>query len=226
MKAIFSDDNSTESENSFSENRIKLPRNSKLNEILSKIDYNRGIWVSSKNVTKKGPEIFLKHLNRCTSYYPKEKNHTFTDVLYIPEVGYSLIHFLSKKMASQFFHQKQGMNWIDLPSDDEDLDISFSDSDDELIDKSQAYEIFPFVEYNENEEKLSNLESDEIKAVKIFKACRCKIIKISNEKKIINLINKYLKKIKGKNKYYYYFLFKDTENAENYFRYVDFNYPL
>ena len=59
--------------------------------------FENGYWLEAKNVTKNGPKTFIKQLNKCTSYHQNKRNHTFTHVVYIPELGYSLINFLNEK---------------------------------------------------------------------------------------------------------------------------------
>ena len=232
----FTDENSTSSaSSSHSKTSKHSTENSKLNQLLFKLNLFIGYWVISKNVTKKGPDIFIRDLNRCTSYYPKERNHTFTDVFYIPEAGFCIIHFLSKKFAAQYFSQRQGVNWLgqtEDSEDDDDLELIEDDSDSEKENErgyhveSPNYEIYQFEGNHENGENFCYSDDKGEEASGILLPCEIKKVKITEQKKILKLIQKNLKKIKTGQKVYYYILFKDTENAENFFSHVDFNYPL
>ena len=132
----------------------------------SKNFFQNGYWIEAKNVTKNGPETFIKQLNKCTSYHQNERNHTFTHVLYIPYLGYSLINFLNEKMASQFIYEKQGVNWLDQTD---------SDSDEES-------------EENENEKTEETDDENETnydkKIVEMKKFEQCEMIKKKKMKKV------------------------------------------
>ena len=123
-----SDNFSTSSESLFLSGK-KVKNDNKLLKIIQKfkINFADGSWAEARNVTKKGANIFIKQLNSCTSYHKREKNHTFTFAIDIPEAGYSIIKFLNPKMVSQFIYEKQGVNWqnqndIDSESDSEEAE--------------------------------------------------------------------------------------------------------
>lgn len=197
----FSDNNSTSSENSAHSKKTNyFIQNSKLNKILYNINFETGYWVQSENVTKKGPEIFIKDLNRCTSYYPKKKNHTFTDVFYIQDSGYSLIHFLNEKLASQFFSEKEGVNWLGQIEDEEDddvLELIMDDSDNDKEseirenDESLNYEFYRFELNDKDGENFCYAKNEEEKILGGFIPCRNKKAKITSPKKIFFKIFKW-----------------------------------
>ena len=228
---------STSSENStLSDKKAKI-ENKLLKIILNTImNFSNGYWVHAKYVTKKGPKIFIKQLNSCTSYHKSEKNHTFTNVIYIPEAGCAIIKFLNSKMASQFFYERQGVNWqnqtdSDSESDSEENEGCQNFKNCQNRQKTEDFQMFEEFEENDGEEESEegeeSQENDDEKNENEnaeLGFCTCEIEKIElDQNKLIRLLKKNLKKIKSKKKYYYFFLFKDTENAENYFRDVYFN---
>ena len=104
----------------------------------TKKDFENGYWLQADNIIKNEPELFIKELNRCTSYHPEEKNHTFTHVLYIPSLGYTLINFLNKKCASQFIYEKQGVYWANgAIKDEEELDSEEDEENEETEDGNE-----------------------------------------------------------------------------------------
>lgn len=199
-----------------------------------KINFADGYWIQAKNVTKNGAKIFIKQLNSCTSYHKRESNHTFTFIVYIPEAGYSIINFLNLKMASQFIYERQGVNWQNQTDSDSD---SHSESDSEEgedcnnfqnFKMGQKSDDFIFEEFEESDVDVDEKENQENEDVKKrndelgFLGCEIKKIELDQEK-FLGLLKKNLNKIKSRKKYCYFFLFKDTENAENYFKNVYFN---
>lgn len=192
--------------------------------IISKTKYSfeNGYWLEVKNVTKKGPENFIRQLNRYNSYHRKEKNRTFTHALYIPTLGYSLINFLNKKLSDQFYYEAQGVNLLQSDTESE------SDSDDNSEDTYDGTEVNydeKTMEYNKykeideegplNEEKLEintdnfpcEISKKDIDIIQFFAIIRQKLQNIDISKR-----------------QYYIFLFYDTENAENYFSSVEYSH--
>ena len=197
------------------------------------IHFTEGYWVQAKNVTKKGSRIFIKQLNSCTSYHKKEKNHTFTNVLYIPEAGYSMIQFLNPKLASQFIYERQGVNWLDQTDSDSNSDSEEHEDcqnfkNNQSGQQSEDFKIFEEFEESDGEEELEkeiqeNEEEDKKKENTAPGFCGCKIEKIElDQDKFVGFLKKNLNKIKSRKKLYYFYAFKDTENAENYFNEVLF----
>ena len=239
MEEKSSDNFSTSSETSTISGK-KLRKEKKLLKVILKLKNNfaDGCWIEAKNVTKKGPSIFIKQLNSCTSYRKREKNHTFTFVLYIPEAGYALINFLNPKMASQFIYERQGVIWQNQTDSESDSESESEESEEsencqKISQNGQKSENFQnFEEFEESDvdeefdEKEENQEDEDEKKEKPepnFLACVIRKIELDQEK-LLGLLKKNLKKIKSRKKKYYLFLFKDTENAENYFKDVCFNF--
>ena len=234
-----SDNFSTSSESSTISGK-KIKKEKKLLKVILKLKSNfaDGYWIEAKNVTKKGPKIFIKQLNSCTSYRKREKNHTFTFVLYIPEAGYALINFLNPKMASQFIYERQGVIWQNQTDSESDSENESEESEDcencqkisQNGQKSEDFKIFEEFEESEAEKEFDEKEEsqeneDEKKENPEPKLLVCVIRKIElDQEKLLVLLKKNLKKIKSRKKNYYLFLFKDTENAENYFKDVCFNF--
>ena len=226
------DNFSTSSESSKLSGKTVKNENNLLKSVQKlKINFTEGYWVQAKNVTKKGSRIFIKQLNSCTSYHKKEKNHTFTNVLYIPEAGYSIIQFLNGKMASQFIYERQGVNWQDQTDSDSDSEEhedcqNFKNSENwqksedlivEEFEESDGEEEFGEKEIQENKD-----EDEKENAAPGF--CGCEIEKIElDQDKFVEFLKKNLNKIKSRKKLYYFYVFKDTENTENYFKEVYFN---
>ena len=234
-----SDNFSTSSESSTISGK-KIKKEKKLLKVILKLKSNfaDGYWIEAKNVTKKGPKTFIKQLNSCTSYRKREKNHTFTFVLYIPEAGYALINFLNPKMASQFIYERQGVIWQNQTDSESDSESESEESEEsencqKISQNGQKSENFQnFEEFEESDvdeefdEKEENQEDEDEKKEKPepnFLACVIRKIELDQEK-LLGLLKKNLKKIKSRKKKYYLFLFKDTENAENYFKDVCFNF--
>lgn len=240
-------DQKSESYSTSSEKPEKIKAKNK-QKILSKIEktkinFDNGYWLQAKNVTKKGYEIFINQLNRWTSYRKYEKNHTFTHVFYIPNAGYTLINFLNENIANQFFMERQGANWLDETFSDDENEEDENNKESEENEKMEEYkdiyktkDIFEYEKFDENEvsERKEEYEEDvktqknqesenkiEKKLVDDF--IECKIEKIDvNQKKLFEIIEENLRRVENGKKYYYFFLFKDTENAEKYFKYVIF----
>ena len=195
-----------------------------------KFNFTDGFWVQAKNVTKKGPKIFIKQLNSCTSYHKREKNHTFTNVVYIPESGYSIIKFLNEKLASQFIYEKQGVNWQNQIESDSDSESEIDSEEHEDCknckngEKLEEFQADEEEEFEEDEESQENENEDGKKKILGSWFLGCEIEKIGlDQDKFVGLLKKNLRSIKSRKKYYYFFEFKDTENAENYFKEVCFN---
>ena len=213
----------------------KVKNENKFLKLIQKLTFIDGYWVQAKNVTKKGPKIFIKQLNSCTSYHKREKNHTFTIVVYIPEAGYSIIKFLNAKLASQFIYEKQGVNWQNQIDSDNDSESDSEENEDckycengEKIENSQIFEEFEEIdgegELIEDEDSQENENGDGKKknSGSFFLGCEIEKIELDQDK-FVCLLKKNLKSIKSRKKYYYFFAFKDTENAENYFKDAYFN---
>ena len=238
MEEKSSDNFSTSSETSTISGK-KLRKEKKLLKVILKLKNNfaDGYLIEAKNVTKKGPRIFIKQLNSCTSYRKREKNHTFTFVLYIPEAGYAIINFLNPKMASQFIYERQGVIWQNQTDSESDSESESEESEDcencqkisQNVQKSEDFQIFEEFEESDADEEFDEKEEskeneDEKKENPEPKLLACVIRKIElDQVKLLVLLKKNLKKIKSRKKKYYLFLFKDTENTENYFKDVYFN---
>lgn len=218
---------------------IKVKEDNKLLKLIEKLNINfiDGCWVQGKNVTKKGSRIFIKQLNSCTSYHKREKNHTFTNLVYIPEAGFTIIQFLNEKLASQFIYERQGVNWQNQT--DSDSESESDSNEDEDRKKSQnlqnckngqsedlfceEFEESDEEEFEEDEESHENEDEDDQKGNGEL-VCLCEIRKIElDQDKFVGILKNNLKSIKSRKKYCYFFVFKDTENAENYFKEVYFN---
>ena len=195
--------------------------------IISKTKYSfeNGYWLEVKNVTKKGPENFIRQLNRYNSYHRKEKNRTFTHALYIPTLGYSLINFLNKKLSDQFYYEAQGVNLDQSDTESE------SDSDDDSEDTNDGTEVNydeKTMEYNKykeideiDEESPLNEEELEINTDNFPCEISKKDIDII---RFFSIIRQKLQNIDISQRQYYIFLFYDTENAENYFSPVEYSH--
>ena len=211
--------------------------------------FENGYWVEAKNVTKNDPKTFIKLLNKSTSYHHKKRIHTFTHVLYIPSLGYSLINFLNEKMASQFFYQGNGLIW--LQTDTEDDEESEEIEENEENGRTEETKETEGREEIEETEEIVESESDDTKIVDIIKfeelgddrdehekeenkvdeedgksqEMKCIITKKDiNVEIFLDIISKKLKKVDLNERQYYVFLFHDTENAEKYFSQVTFIY--
>ena len=230
------DNFSTSSESSILSGKTVKNEN-KLLKLVQKLNLNftEGHWVQAKNVTKKGSRIFIKQLNSCTSYHKKEKNHTFTNVLYIPEAGYSIIQFLNAKLASQFIYERQGVNWQDQTDSDSDSESDSEEHEDcqnfknsQSGQKSEDFKIVEEFEESDGKEEFEENEEigDENEKKENAKPgfCGCEIEKLElDQDKFVGFLKKNLKKIKSRKKLYYFFAFRDIENAEKYFKEVYFN---
>ena len=211
--------------------------------------FENGYWVEAKNVIKNDPKTFIKILNKSTSYHHKKRIHTFTHVLYIPSLGYSLINFLNEKMASQFFYQGNGLIW--LQTDTEDDEESEEIEENEENGRTEETKETEGREEIEETEEIVESESDDTKIVDIIKfeelgddrdehekeenkvdeedgksqEMKCIITKKDiNVEIFLDIISKKLKKVDLNERQYYVFLFHDTENAEKYFSQVTFIY--
>ena len=159
----------------------------------SKKEFKNGYWVRVKNATKNGPNTFIRHLNRYTSYKPEEINHTFTHVIYQRSRGYCLINFLNEKMADQLIRERQGVNWLGQTDTFDDLE----------------------------EEEIEKEIKDKERAIQKFKPCEIKKdVKISYAK-IMMVLRENPRKTKKRKKKYFFYYFNDTQNAEKYFECVD-----
>ena len=211
--------------------------------------FENGYWVEAKNVTKNDPRTFIKLLNKSTSYQPKKRIHTFTHVLYIPSLGYSLINFLNEKMASQFFYQGNGLIWLDTDTeDDEECDeceeneeyerteeteetessdgVEEIEENDEENEGEKIVEIVKF-EYSKNDEDgdVDKAENEVDEEDGKNQEAKCVIQeKDINVEKFLEIIRQKLKKVDSNKRQYYIFLFHDIENAEKYFSQVNFIY--
>lgn len=190
----------------------------------TKYSFENGYWLEAKNVTKKGPETFIRQLNRYNSYHRKEKNRTFTHALYIPTLGYSLINFLNKKLSDQFYYEAQGVNLDQSDTESE------SDNDDDSEDTNDGIEVNydeKTMEYNKYKEigEESPLNEEELEIEKNTDNFPCEISKKDIDiLKFFSIIRQKLQNIDISQRQYYIFLFYDTENAENYFSPVEYSY--
>ena len=140
----------------------------------SKIFFENGYWVEAKNVIKKDPKAFIRLLNKSTSYHHKKRIHTFTHVLYIPSLGYSLINFLNEKMASQFLYQANGLIWIETHTEDdeesEEIEEMEEIGENGEIDENEENERTEKTEDTEGGEEIEESEeNDDDKIVDILK---------------------------------------------------------
>ena len=114
-------------------------------------------------------------------------------------------------------------NWRESDSENESEESEDCENYQKIsqnVQKSEDFQIFE--EFDEKEESQEN--EDEKKENPESKLLACVIRKIElDQEKLLVLLKKNLSKIKTRKKNYYLFLFKDTENAENYFKDVYFN---
>ena len=140
-------------------------------------------------------------------------------------------------MASQFIYERQGVIWQNQTDSESDSESESEESEDcencqkisQNVQKSEDFQIFEEFEESDVDEEFDEKEEsqeneDEKKENPEPKLLACVIRKIElDQEKLLVLLKKNLKKIKSRKKNYYLFLFKDTENAENYFKDVHFN---
>ena len=84
-----------------SADKVRIP------EILLKNEksFNEGAWIGLENLPNLSPENFVKILNKYLNYELGSKNHIFTYILYIPELGYALIDFLNEQSKKHFIYE-------------------------------------------------------------------------------------------------------------------------